>query len=551
MVDMIYLSTLLMSLFLTLSLIPILKSMAGALHVLDVPNERKVHQAPVPKIGGLAMAFGILCPFLVWNPTDRVVMSIIVGASIIVVFGYLDDAKDLGYGVKFFGQVLAALMVVGKGGVNIVSVGNLLPFFHVLPPSMSLFLTIFVIVGVTNAINLADGLDGLAGGIVILSFLCLAYLAYTLNMTYVSVMSLAVIGAVFGFLRFNTHPASIFMGDTGSQLLGFLSVTLAIHVSQGSGTISPLFPLILLGFPILDTLSVMMGRIMKGKSPFKADKTHFHHRLMALGFRHSEAVCLVYVLQATLVCSAFVFRYHSEWFLLVFYLGFSSAILGFFQFADQREWRPVRSEYYEVRMRGVFRKIRDSHLIIRIAFPSLTWGFIVLLMVSCMGFKTLPGYAPLVAGIVLASVLLVPKVKSDLRFWMNRLFFYVAVPFVLYAVEADGAAWMGDTARILYNGAFGLLALFMVMTLKFTRRQKGFRATPLDFIILFISIVLPLLVGYEIKGINLLTLSVHLIVILFSFEMVIGEMRKKHLFINRTLAAMFIVLFARSAGVFL
>ncbi len=551
MVDMIYLSTLLLSLFLTLSLIPILKSMAGTLHVLDVPNERKVHQAPVPKIGGLAMAFGILCPFLVWNPSDRVVTSIIIGASVIVVFGYLDDARDLGYAAKFFGQLLAAGMVVGKGGVNIVSTGDLFPFLSKLPPAVSLILTVLAIVGVTNAINLSDGLDGLAGGIVILSFLCLSYLAYTLGMTGVSVMSLAVIGAVFGFLRFNTHPASIFMGDTGSQLLGFLSVTLAIHVSQGSGTISPLFPLILLGFPILDTLSVMMGRLMKGKSPFKADKTHFHHRLMALGFRHSEAVCLVYVLQAFLVCSAFLLRYHSEWILLMYYLGFSSAILGFFQLADHRGWRISQSEYYEMRMKGVFRKVRDRHLIIRIAFPCLTYGFIALLMVSCMGFETLPGYAPLVAGCVLASVLLVPKVKSDWSFWVNRLFYYAAIPFILYGVESDGAAWMGETARMLYNGAYGLLALFMIMTLKFTRRKKGFKATPLDFIILFISIALPLLVGYEIKGINLLTLSVHLIVMLFSFEMVVGELRKKHLFINRTLAAMCIVLFVRSAGAFL
>lgn len=549
MVNMIYLSTLLMSLFLTISLIPIFKSMAGALHVVDVPNDRKIHSQPVPKIGGLAMAFGILFPPMVWHLSDGVVMSIIVGSSVIVVFGFLDDARDLGYGAKFFGQILAASLVVGKGGVNIVAVGDLLPSVAALTSYASIPLTLVVIVGVTNAINLSDGLDGLAGGIVILSFLCMSWLAFILGMTAVSVLCLAVIGAVFGFLRFNTHPASIFMGDTGSQLLGFLAITLSIHVSQGSGTISPLFPLILLGFPILDTLSVMMGRILHGKSPFKADKTHFHHRLMELGLNHSEAVFVVYVLQALLISSAFVFRFHSEWFLLGLYLAFSSGILGFFHYARKTGWTATHGEYYEVKLKGTFRRIRDHQLPIRISFPCLTYGFAALLIVSCMAFRSIPDYSLPVLAALLCSMGVISIVKNDWSHMVFRLCFYATVPFVLYAIESDAAIWMGGVSRVAYNGAFGLITLFMVMTLKFTRRKKGFRTTPLDFIILFISLGLPVLVGLEIDGLNLMTLSVHIIVMLFAYEVVMGELRGKNRFINRATVTMFILLFARSAGI--
>jgi UDP-GlcNAc:undecaprenyl-phosphate GlcNAc-1-phosphate transferase len=230
--------------------------------------------------------------------------------------------RDLGFKTKFAGQFAAALIIIIYGGVKIKSLGMLLPDGVLLPDWLAMPLTFIVIVGITNAINLSDGLDGLAGGISLLSFLCIGYLAYSAGYLGIALLSAATVGAIFGFLRFNTYPATVFMGDAGSQLLGFMAITFSLKLTQGNAPLSPLLPLLLLGFPVLDTITVMFERVTNGKSPFVADKNHLHHKFMRLGLFHTEAVLSIYVLQAFLVTSAFVFRSRSEWFLLILYLVF-------------------------------------------------------------------------------------------------------------------------------------------------------------------------------------------------------------------------------------
>ena len=199
-----------------------------------------------------------------------------------------------------------------------------------LPGWIAIALTIVLIVGVTNAINLADGLDGLAGGICLLSFCCIGYLAFLGENTVITLISLSLIGAIFGFLRFNTYPASLFMGDTGSQFLGFSLVTVSVALTQETTALSPVLPIIICGLPVLDTTMVIVNRLLGGRSPFMPDKKHFHHRLMNLGFFHSEAVFVIYVIQAFFVVSAFIFRFYSEWLLLIGYGLFAALVVGSF-----------------------------------------------------------------------------------------------------------------------------------------------------------------------------------------------------------------------------
>ena len=162
------------------------------------------------------------------------------------------------------------------GGLQIKFLGVCLPDGFQLPEILSVLLTLLAIVGVTNAINLSDGLDGLAGGSSLLIFLCIGYLAYTgsyiANNYFIVLISASVIGSIFGFLRFNTYPATVFMGDAGSQLLGFLAITLSLGLTQCNTPLSAFLPLLLLGFPVLDTLAVMVERISNGRSPFKPIK---------------------------------------------------------------------------------------------------------------------------------------------------------------------------------------------------------------------------------------------------------------------------------------
>ena len=149
-------------------------------------------------------------------------------------------------------------------------------------------------------------------------------------------MSVAMVGAIFGLLRYNTHPATVFMGDAGSQLLGFIAVTLSLAVTSRTLQISPILPLLIIGLPIIDTLSVMVHRIIDWKSPFIADKNHLHHKLMSLGFYHSESVILIYTIHAMLVCYAFIFRYESDRFILVSFLLLAAAIILCIFVADYR-----------------------------------------------------------------------------------------------------------------------------------------------------------------------------------------------------------------------
>jgi len=284
---MIFFTTFLISMFTTIVLIPIFSSVAVKLNFLDMPNERKVHASPIPKVGGIAMTLGIVIPILLWAPVNNFVRSVMLASWIIVIFGIVDDFKNINYKIKFAGQVAAALIVIYFGDLQIQTLGGLLPIGFELPGFISIPLTLLFIVGVTNAINLSDGLDGLAGGICLLSFLCLGYLSYQQGYKGPVIFSVAMIGAILGFLRFNTYPASVFMGDAGSQLLGFLFITLSLRLTQKESNLSPVLPLILMGLPILDTLTVMAERVLKGRWPFHPDKKHLHHKLLALGFYHN------------------------------------------------------------------------------------------------------------------------------------------------------------------------------------------------------------------------------------------------------------------------
>ena len=201
---MIFLLTLLLSVLITIALVPVFSRLAISANVVDIPNERKVHTIPVPRIGGVAMALGAFVPILCWNRAGSFVQAYLLGAAVLVVFGLIDDFRELSPRIKFAGQFIAALIAVFWGGVTISSLGMLFSDNLLLPGWLALPLTVIAIVGVTNAINLSDGLDGLAGGICLLSFCCISYLAYLVGNAQIGLIALSLAGVIFGFLRFNT-----------------------------------------------------------------------------------------------------------------------------------------------------------------------------------------------------------------------------------------------------------------------------------------------------------------------------------------------------------
>jgi len=519
------LTNLFFSVFITISLVPLFGKLAYRLHALDLPDPRKMHSEPMPRFGGLAMAFGMLITVIIWLPKDSFVKAFLIGSTIIAIFGLIDDIAGMGYKTKFFGQILAALVAILIGKVRIITLGTIIPSHLCLADWFSYLLTLVVIVGVTNAINLSDGLDGLAGGICLLTFCCIAYLAYVAKMFTIVLLAASMIGVIFGFLRFNTYPASIFMGDTGSQLLGFSGIILALKLTQESLELSPVLPLILFGFPILDTLSVMLQRIAEGRSPFTADKNHLHHKLIRLGFFHTEAVVIIYIIQFLLVLSSIFFRNSSDWGLLIGYASFCVIALAFFYYTEKLDYKVKRYDLIDNVFKGKLRILKERGILIRVCFQTVEWGTPLLVLFSVFLPDSIPKDFSLISVPFLVFLVISALFKREWFGASVRLTVYFLIPYILYLGEVNTAGWMPREWMKVYNVGFGVLAFFVIFTLKFTRRTKGFKLSPMDFLILFIVLAVSSLPDQRIQSYHLGMLASKIIVFFFTCEVLIGELR--------------------------
>jgi UDP-GlcNAc:undecaprenyl-phosphate GlcNAc-1-phosphate transferase len=442
----------------------------------------------------------------------------------LIVFGVIDDLKNIGFKVKLIGQVIAALIVILYGGLKIQSLGSLIPGEYILPVWLSIPFSVLCIVAITNAINLSDGLDGLAGGITLLSFLFIGYLSYLVKFQTFEVISVAIVGAIFGLLKYNTYPATVFMGDAGSQLLGFVAVTLSLAVTRRSDHLSPVLPLLIIGLPIIDTLSVMIQRILDGRSPFIADKNHLHHKLMSIGFYHSESVTLIYIMHAILLCFAFTFRYESDWFLLTSFIMFTSAIILTIFVANDRGWRMRRYPFIDNLIKGPLRRLREEHVIIKVSFKAVEIGFISLLIFTCFLPRHIHFYFSISSLFLLAVIFTVWWLKKDMMSIIIEISIFLMIPFLVYLSETDVHYIAQTFLHKAYSFSFGILIFFVFLTLKFTRRS-GFKTTPLDFLILIIALVVPNLPDERIRDWQMGFVAAKIIVLFFTYEILKGESR--------------------------
>ncbi|MCY6355489.1 MraY family glycosyltransferase [Clostridium sp. ZS2-4] len=285
-------------------LTPFIKNFAIRINAVDIPKDkRKIHKKPIPLLGGMAIYISFVITMLLKEGSlAKSEIGILIGATIIVIGGLIDDLKDIRPWQKLLFQVLAAVVLI-LFGVEIAVVTN--PF-----PSNSLFLklgwlsipiTIFWVVGITNAINLIDGVDGLAAGV---AFICSAtiFIIAVLNGRREAALLTAIVsGAIFGFLPYNFNPASIFMGDTGAQLLGFLLSAISLKGTIKSATAFAIaVPILAFGLPIYDTLFAMIRRKINGKPIMQADRGHLHHRLLDMGLSQKQVVIIMYLTSAVL-----------------------------------------------------------------------------------------------------------------------------------------------------------------------------------------------------------------------------------------------------------
>lgn len=284
---------------------PFVKKLAVKIGATDKPNQRKVHQKLMPRLGGLAIYLSFVIGVLVFFPDSDYTWPLLIGSTIIIITGVLDDMKELSPKLKIAGQLAAASVVV-YGGVEVTYVN--LPFFGELEFGfLSIPITILWIVGITNAINLIDGLDGLAAGVSSIALLTVAGMAITMGNTFVVMIGFITLGSTLGFLLYNFFPAKIFMGDTGALFLGFMISVLSLLGFKNVTLFSFVIPVIILGVPISDTIFAIVRRYVQRK-PFSApDKSHLHHCLLRLGYSHPETVLMIYAMAALFSLAAVIF----------------------------------------------------------------------------------------------------------------------------------------------------------------------------------------------------------------------------------------------------
>ncbi len=484
-----YLYSLTVALFLTIALIPLLIRLSSQLGLVDDPSaERKVHTSVMPRTGGLGIIIGAALPLLFLLPLEGYVIHLFTGCAIIVFFGLLDDRVELSYKWKLFGQALAALVVM-SGGIVL----HKLPFLGLedAPLWLSYPITFFFLVGVVNGVNFSDGLDGLAAGTSIMALLLIFLLALHAENAEVALIALTVVGGVLGFLRYNTFPANIFMGDAGSQFLGFVIACLAIQVTQSDvAPYSTLLPVLILGIPIMDIIQVVPVRIKKQLPLPGPDKEHFHHQIAKLDFRHTDVVSLVYVLQAILLSGAYLLRYHSDLIVALFYASYVLIILGSLLFANAIGWQfggKDREMQFESRRAWVQR---------RLAWYTANSPRLVALMLSSF-FLVVAAY--LDPGRNLAWLLVVALLGSiacwllaHLRFTRQfiRLLLYLASAAVSYLLLFPGEMGQVATYSLLVFSAVLVASLSLGIYLT---GQRDFRITTQDLLILLVVLLLPLL----------------------------------------------------------
>ncbi|MDL2237354.1 undecaprenyl/decaprenyl-phosphate alpha-N-acetylglucosaminyl 1-phosphate transferase [Christensenellaceae bacterium OttesenSCG-928-K19] len=290
-----------------LAITPLVRKLSIKIGAVDVPRDgRRMHSKPVPTMGGLAIFVAFAVSMLIFVPLERTYAAMLLGALIITLTGVLDDVYGLRWWMKVLGQVGAAL-VVALNGIRISELANGDIQFGV----WAVPVTVLWIVAITNAINLLDGLDGLACGIMAISCVSLLIVSsFYIEPQYVYVMVIIAVlaGSCFGFLPYNLNPAKIFMGDTGAMFIGYTFSVIAI---QGFFKLNALVsfgvPFLVLGLPILDTLLAIVRRALKGQHFFQPDRKHMHHKLMEWGFNQKQTVGIMYVISAALGVAAVLF----------------------------------------------------------------------------------------------------------------------------------------------------------------------------------------------------------------------------------------------------
>jgi UDP-GlcNAc:undecaprenyl-phosphate GlcNAc-1-phosphate transferase len=516
----IYLIIALLAMAISMVLIPLMMRLAPVIGMIDYPDPRKVHAVPVPRVGGVGLVVGAMLPMLIWLPHTPLMASILLGGIILLIFGVWDDIKELGHYAKFLGQFIAVILVVYYGGLYIEH----FPYigFTTIPASIGKPFTVIVLVGVINALNHSDGLDGLAGGESLLSFGAIAYLAYLYSDTDILIISSAAIGGIFGFLRFNSHPARVFMGDGGSQFIGYCVGILTLLLTQKANPVlSPALPLLLVGLPIVDIVAVFILRAKGGMNLFRATRNHIHHRLLDLGFYHYESVMLIYSIQAFFVICAISFPYENDLLITGIYLVTSILVFVWLTMCERRGFRAHKSTSNNERDHHVLPEFLTSKHILALPQQALETGVMVFLIGAALMSITVPLDIAVSASVLLVVLLLLVLLPQLANWFLLRLVVFVSIGFAVYLSTNYPPQWLIDQHYLVYI-FFAFLAVTGFLAVRLAS-DRTFKITPLDYLVVIALLFIAFIPEYPDSGQELTWMALQMIVLFYASELILQQ----------------------------
>lgn len=306
-------------------LTPYIKKIAFMIGAIDKPDNRKVHKKIMPRLGGLAIYIAFMIAAIASLEMTWDMLGILIGGTVIVIIGVLDDKYQLPAKVKLLGQIFAACILV-VFDIRIEWVNNPFGGYYYLD-LLSVPLTIFWVISFTNVVNLIDGLDGLAAGVSAIASITIILVSIQMGYYHIAVMTAALAGGIIGFIRYNFNPATIFMGDTGSMFIGYMLAAISVYGAvKTAATVALVVPAIALGLPIMDTAFAIMRRYTNGRPIFQPDKGHLHHRLLAMGMNQKQAVLLMYAITAALGIAAVLWAEFDGFYAALIIAGIITAV---------------------------------------------------------------------------------------------------------------------------------------------------------------------------------------------------------------------------------
>jgi UDP-GlcNAc:undecaprenyl-phosphate/decaprenyl-phosphate GlcNAc-1-phosphate transferase len=504
----------------SMRVIPLVRRFAPRLGLVDMPDPRKVHTEPIPRVGGWGITLGMLLPLVLVFRLDPLMQAFVLGCLTLFAFGIWDDARSIGHWSKFVGQFAAVTLVIWYGDLWV----SRLPFIDgSIPAAFGKPFTLFALIGVINAINHSDGLDGLAGGESILSLMALAILGYMSGSAAILGMSLATIGGLLGFLRYNSHPAYVFMGDSGSQVLGFTLGFLVVYLTQrASADLSAALPLLILGVPIADILSVLYQRIRAHMNWFKATRNHVHHRLLQLGFDHYETVVIIYSIQAALVVGAVLARYQSDVTVALIYLTVIAALFSALGVAERRGWRVRRpGGGAGSRLTRALAVLKGSRALLDAPLFVIAGVTPVVMLLSALWAARIAAdfaTAAALLALVPALQLLWPRaVKPALL----RLAIYATASFPAYLLVSYQGAIPHDVRSVVV-GVIVVLAAAILLYVRFGAEER-FGTTPTDYLIVCGVVALLVFGSVEAKSRDIVEAVLFATVLMYACEIIVGS----------------------------